>query len=620
MKYTYGQPIGRFISQQHIVDLGAIHVLGNAHFLGDIDCVIELSPDGKKWLKSEQRTANSFDFKGETARFIRIVSSSEFTLECVEGHGLLGEADPVWTKMFSRSEGWGGGDGFFTFNLKGGNERADLADDAVRTLCVFGDTLVSTMDPLTRERVGPIVMPNSSLAIIEGKQPNPQRIEFFINKDSKGHLISFMEPTVDLGYNGTLASHLTRLGHDSNGNIPWTTTDHPESIRVDFDLQAAYPLDHIEIFNYYCPPLVKNHAETRGLRQVHVSHSIDGVTFHDVGDFDLMMADPLQDGQNATLIRLPGITARYVRLSASAIPNVSNFGGVNGHEALFGLSKVKFYALNHGLLYDVLASANTELYKTSKNSWYWLQDGALIHNHLYFFPLLVVSDQKAPEGFQFAIEGISMLKVPVIDEHPRFDLLTQKDVNLYHKVDGREWYWGAAFYANTLSAGALHPDGFIYIYGYTSKLDELANGRRLRVARVLEKDFENINEWRYYDGTHWVSDPFAAIPLLDHVSCELSISYHRGQFVCVFTYDVQSTYLSYATAPTPFGPFSQPRIAYVAPEKGFKLYQYNAKAHPHLSTHEYLLASYNVNTASWDENMEDQTLYAPRMVRLVSTK
>ncbi len=232
----------------------------------------------------------------------------------------------------------------------------------------------------------------------------------------------------------------------------------------------------------------------------------------------------------------------------------------------------------------------------------------------------MIQDLKAPEGFQFAIEGISMLKVPVTNEMPRFDLLTQKDVNLYHKVDGREWYWGAAFYANTTAAGALHPDGYIYIYGYTSKLDELANGRRLRVARVIEKDFENINEWRYFDGTQWVTDPFAAVPLLDHVSCELSVSYHRGQYVCVFTYDVQSTYVSYATAPTPFGPFTQPRIAYVAPEKGIKLYQYNAKAHPHLSTDDYLLASYNVNTASWDENMEDQRLYAPKMVRLVSTK
>jgi hypothetical protein len=620
MKHIYGQPIGSFTSVNHMIDLGEIHVLGQAHYQGEMAQRIELSPDGKKWLPSACLSATSFDFKGETARFIKIMGTSEFRLDCVEGDGLIGQADAAWTAMFQRTEGWGGGDGFFTFNLKGGNERPDLADDAVRTLCVFGDTLVSTMDPTTKERVGPIVMPNSSIAIIEGKQPRLDRITFTLNKDAKGRLISFMEPSVDLGFTGTLASHLTRIGYDSNQSTPWTTTDHPTSIQLDFDLQAVYPLDHLDVFNYFCPPLVKNHAEARGLKNIQISYSTNGVDYTVWGEAALAMADVSQQGTNATTIALNGVSARYVRFSASPIPGVGNFGGVNGKEALFGLSKVNFYAHHHGLLYDVLATANTELYKTSKNSWYWLQDGVLVNQHLYFFPLLVIQDLKAPEGFQFAIEGISMLKVPVENDTPRFDLLTQKDVNLYHKVDGREWYWGAAFYANTTSAGAPNPDGYIYIYGYTSKLDELANGRRLRVARVLPEHFENINEWHYFDGRTWTTDPFSAVPLLDHVSCELSVSYHRGQYVCVFTYDVQSTYLTYATAPTPFGPFSSPKIAYVAPEKGVKLYQYNGKAHPHLSTPEYLLASYNVNTASWDENMEDQSLYAPRMVRLISTK
>jgi hypothetical protein len=97
----------------------------------------------------------------------------------------------------------------------------------------------------------------------------------------------------------------------------------------------------------------------------------------------------------------------------------------------------------------------------------------------------------------------------------------------------------------------------------------------------------------------------------------MSVHYQDGQYVAVFTYDVQSPYLAYATSPTPWGPFTDPRIIYVAPERGKRIYQYNAKAHPHLSsTKDGILVSYNQNTASMDENMSDGRIYGPRFLRL----
>ncbi len=59
-------------------------------------------------------------------------------------------------------------------------------------------------------------------------------------------------------------------------------------------------------------------------------------------------------------------------------------------------------------------------------------------------------------------------------------------------------------------------------------------------------------------------------------------------------------------------------MIYTAPEDGISpnTYTYNAKAHPHLSTPDRLLISYNVNTFDFFEHFSNADIYRPRFVWL----
>ena len=137
------------------------------------------------------------------------------------------------------------------------------------------------------------------------------------------------------------------------------------------------------------------------------------------------------------------------------------------------------------------------------------------------------------------------------------------------------------------------------------------------MARVLKDKFTDINEWKFFDGNEFVSDMEKAAPMLDHVSCELSIHKDSGKYIAIFTYDVQSRYVAYAISDTPYGPFNKTRIAYVCKEDLCPhMYLYNAKAHPHLSKNGDILASYNINTSDFDENIKFGRTYGPRFINL----
>ena len=49
------------------------------------------------------------------------------------------------------------------------------------------------------------------------------------------------------------------------------------------------------------------------------------------------------------------------------------------------------------------------------------------------------------------------------------------------------------------------------------------------------------------------------------------------------------------------------------------MYLYNAKAHPHLSKDGNILASYNINTSDFDENIKFGRTYGPRFINLIKT-
>lgn len=250
-----------------------------------------------------------------------------------------------------------------------------------------------------------------------------------------------------------------------------------------------------------------------------------------------------------------------------------------------------------------------------RNEWYWMKDGIALGNTLYLLAARFERDQQSI----IRREGVSMIEIPM-SSRPPFEDHIQRDVPL--TIDPSETngaiVYGGAIMPNTVRAGAPEPDGFIYVYG-TEEVEGSTN-KRVMVARVPESAFAAVDQWRFFDGSNWVTEIDRATAIADRASNELSVSpLPDGRYVMVFQLDQIRSTVAMRVGSTPWGPFGPVIRLYDAPEAEYStVYTYNAKAHPHLSKPGELLISYNVNTGRFKNHFRYADIYRPRFFRLIA--
>ncbi|MDK2991985.1 MAG: hypothetical protein PWP48_1218 [Clostridiales bacterium] len=262
--------------------------------------------------------------------------------------------------------------------------------------------------------------------------------------------------------------------------------------------------------------------------------------------------------------------------------------------------------------------------KEGNDYYYWPQDGACIDNNLYVFALKVRQDLTGPEGFQFAVDGVDLLSIPLGTRGPIFEREKQMQTPLHFRgKESDDIFFGGSIMLNTSEAGAPDPDGYAYIYGWRNN----PIGRELLVARTVPENIENFEEWRFWDGASWSSNIAACKAIFSGVSCEFSVSpvywgMFENKFLLICQKDGMGQTVVYSTGQTPIGPFGQAVPIYYCPEpdSGESIYAYNAKAHPHLSKQGELLISYNVNSTSMEAHMNNGYIYRTRWICLYSVK
>jgi hypothetical protein len=275
--------------------------------------------------------------------------------------------------------------------------------------------------------------------------------------------------------------------------------------------------------------------------------------------------------------------------------------------------KMKFY-------WDTDAKGNAEPIfvpktpKTDSADYYWLGDGFVneANKATYIFGYRVRNVVKAAFGFQEV--GNTLIKIPA-GSKPPFKDLTQMDSPFYLPGERDDiGSFGTGIYVNTKAAGAPKPDGYIYTYGVRGLY------KKMMVARVLPKDFEDFSKWTYWEGKAWVSDISKAATITDGVSNELSVSaLPDGRYALVFQGWGMSSIVCMRIGASPIGPFgpviklwdTKPDLE----EKTFVVY--NAKAHPSLSKPGELLITYNINSVEFIKDMNAHPyLYRPRFIRV----
>ena len=525
------------------------------------------------------------------------------------GEGYVAIEDKEMTDKFISYDKWSGGDGIYSFNLSDAKDGFDQ-DEIKKTLFVFGDTFVGTSDKETHRRYQPHLMPNNSIGIMENG-----KIEFKVNWQKDGRVAGFykMDPRFD--DTGTVVSNITYYDRNIK-NVGFLSGYDPESLEIVFDLHKERYVSHMEFFNYFSEEA--EHLSKRGLKAFKVLGS------NDDSDYQLIRGVILERATKKGQLEKVEINAkyRYYKLSIPTSRGIGNHNDNTFSEGLYGLNLVKLF--DHNQQYrDIHTTSNSVLLKDPEHSWIWLQDGAIIGNHLYFLPMVINSDPSQPEGLQFRVVGVALFKTPIKNHMIDYEHATMKMAPLLVDTKESQFLMGGAILPNTKQAGAKNPDGFIYIYGYKTTM----GFRELVCARVKEEEFETFDDWRYFNGEAWVPSIMDAKPLLPHISCEMSVSQlldgqFKDKYIAVFTYDTNTPHVAFAIGDSPVGPFSDPQKIYHTPEQEiFKstTYTYNAKAHPHLSKSTDILVSYNTNTYNFEHNMSQNLIYRPRFIRLIDT-
>lgn len=517
------------------------------------------------------------------ANRLEIDLTTDQFVEVVLEPGFYASPDDDFTGLFLTPHLWTGGDGIYSFNLTG--EDDFNAPKPSQSLFVFGDTFVGETDPTDFKRIEPTLMPNNSFAILNDKD-----ITFHLEKGTNHSVKNVFDLAPDYAKKGTSIEHVL----DDDETL-YLSADKDEDVVIWIDLKDVKPVDKIAIGNYFDTAFEK--MTERGLKSFELYQSDDQI------EYRWVQSIPLQAAQNAEdKIFIPvKTTARYLKL---IIPK---------HRSLIGFRYMGLHYQNQRYI-DISITTNQVFFEKSLEAWLWLQDGIILDDTFYFYPMRVISDKNQPEGLQFKVLSTMIFKVPVHSKGFDLTQVVQKPMRNFYDRHGLNIMFGAAVMNH------LKKDGYIYVYGYQSQL----GFRQLLVSRVPKESIWDLDQYEYFDGQSFTSDFMKAAPVLDHVSCEMSVSYmnegpHQGKYIAVMTYDTNTRYLAFSIGESPWGPFTPPQKIYVTPEPDiFKstTYTYNAKAHPHLSSATDILVSYNTNTYNFDHNMSHAGIYRPRFIRL----
>lgn len=244
--------------------------------------------------------------------------------------------------------------------------------------------------------------------------------------------------------------------------------------------------------------------------------------------------------------------------------------------------------------------------------WYWPHDGIARDGAVHFFAHRF---KRSNEGLGFARAGLAMITLPHPDRPP-FSDAEQRDCPFYEPAgpEGVEITFGCAILDNAGSAGAPHPDGWLYVTG----VREAPGKKWLLCARVPPAELRDWQAWRFWDGTSWTEDFRTAAPVADRVSPEHSISpMADGRFLLIYQADTISRVVAARIGTAPQGPYGEQIALYTVPIPAEpKVWTYNSKAHPHLSAPGELLVSYHVNPTDFWDNFRHADAYRPRFLRV----
>ena len=602
-------------THQVVIDLGAIYPLRSAEWTGYsgsrarmVESVsIDLSLNGLNFRSTVNDYAvgggtTAIALAGASARFVRFafpaagdkahgVQDIRLTLD----GGYIVREDPAWSGAFFRRSGWTGADGIFAYNLESGDRSVGAGGP---TAFVFSDTLIGEVFPHNKVRAD-FTMVNNTLGYFDPALPFDKAFSFAY-PESDGQPASVFTPDA---YTGKRARHLLdgdglsiarspqALLTNSDDGTMWRSDRTDAEITV--DLMAEERLGRLYLWNY-------NADASLGVKSFDLFVSADGSSWVEAGNYGMERASGNDREGFTKAIPLGGRIARYLRL---VVRESYSESGV-------GLGKIMIFGEDERFLFGRGTASHeiTEPATHESSSRLWLQDGVVLGDTFYTFPLLVKDHEEL-----FRVHSVGMIEVPLSGRRLDYERAVYHSTPLQlTTADGGIIYFGAG----VLDHRSV--DGFIYVYGYKD-----LDGRHLVVSRFRAKDILRFNRWTFFDGAAWSAHAHDAAPIREGVSPELSVTRipagrYAGRYMLVVMEGTVSGRVVYAVGDEPWGPFGEYELVYETTEASYltAAFTYNAKMHAHLSEPGNYLISYNVNTHNLGA-LRDARIYYPRFIRMV---
>ena len=242
--------------------------------------------------------------------------------------------------------------------------------------------------------------------------------------------------------------------------------------------------------------------------------------------------------------------------------------------------------------------------------WFWVFDGVMTAEGLYFF-LIQVERTAGDAVFGFKVIGAWLGQVDNPKDSPSHWRIRQFKIPWTEFSVSRGILWGSA---------VIQVNNFLYIYGTAEDRQNTVHQKHMILARVPISMLADFARWRFYADGNWVSDFTRASRVCENVPHEYSVSYLPAlkQFALVYSQDGLSKNILARLSPEPQGPWSDPIQLYQCPEADWddSIFCYAAKAHAILSeVPDELVITYIANSVDFNKTANDARLYRPRFLR-----
>ncbi len=233
-------------------------------------------------------------------------------------------------------------------------------------------------------------------------------------------------------------------------------------------------------------------------------------------------------------------------------------------------------------------------------TWFWTGHGIVLNGKLVIF---LFEEKSTSEGLGFETVGWSVAIIDNPDDDPKkWEVKYVKGPETFGVIIG--------------SSAVLKDSLYVYAFGVKEPGTHETYLLRFESNKLENGDLSGMEWWCENAWTKNVYiEPKQAALFSGQTEFSVHFDKELGKFIQIQTYGFGLSSIGYRLADKLQGPWSDSVMIYTPKLKHEKDFNYTANAHPELSS-TGLFITYNINNFDFDQLVNDESIYFPRLINL----